>query len=211
MKVNEIILEGPISQTWQGIKSAFTKGGSYAGGVERAKGQERINKIVTDALPYWFKTQAAYQQRGIDAKQMGQYLTQWARQRFSSSSIPEYSAQVKDFVDDAGVKKYLQIAASYYLASELGAAPAAPDTSENEPAADSTSASRWGSITRQLGDQPQQTQLAAKPAINSIFQDPAAFSAEFNEYIQGIGGAQQASTELKNTLKAMWASLSSVK
>jgi hypothetical protein len=221
MKVNEVILESSLTQTWQGVKSALTKGGSYAGGVERAKGQERINNLVNDSLPYWFKTQAAYQQRGINPTQMVPHLTQWTRKWFSSPNIPDYASQIKDFVDDDGIKKYFQLAASYYVANDLAASAAQSQPSQEQPdqqsqaqpvpaaqtnqpsaTADTTSAKRWGSITRQLSGQPQQL-----PTTNSIFHTPTSFTAEFNKYAQNIGGATKASPALKNALKSIWNTL----
>ena len=115
MRAKELVQEGPI---WSGIKSAVT-GGTYAAGANVAKGQQQIAKMAKDAEPTWFKTQAAYQQRGVDPKQLATYLTQWTRKWFEVPNLPDYATSVKSpQVTDQGVRKYLQIAASHYLAPD---------------------------------------------------------------------------------------------
>ena len=137
MRAKEIINEGPI---WQGVKSKLG-GGTYTGGYNVAKGQAQIAKIAKDAEPSWFQAQASYQQRNVDPKQMGNYLTQWARKWFEVPTLPAYSTAVKlPQVTDQGVRKYLQIAASHYMAPQLDDAtpPLPPANNTTAPAADTS-------------------------------------------------------------------------
>lgn len=136
MKVNEILQEGPI---WDRIKSGASKIGT---GISNAKagfeqnkslrqGKERVAKLAKDAEPYWIKTQAAYQQRGVTPEQMGQHLTQWARKWYNAPTIPEYSSVIGNQYSSIGIRKYLQTGASYYVAPSL--ATTIPDQKSPSP------------------------------------------------------------------------------
>lgn len=130
MKVHEIIQEGPI---WDKIKSGVSKVGAGIAGAKAGfqqgksirQGQERITKLAKDAEPYWLKTQAAYQQRGVTPDQMGQYLTQWARKWYNTPTIPDYASVAGAQYSANGIRKYLQTGASYYIAPSL--ATTSPD------------------------------------------------------------------------------------
>ena len=131
MKVNEIIQEGPM---WDRIKSGASKIGTgilnAKAGYEQNKslrqGKERIAKLAKDAEPYWIKTQAAYQQRGVTPDQLGQYLTQWARKWYNAPTIPDYSSVIGNQYSPIGIRKYLQTGASYYITPDVETTP--PDS-----------------------------------------------------------------------------------
>ena len=132
MKVNEIIInEGPV---WQGIKSKLG-GGTYSSGYNVAKGQQEIAKMAKQVEPFWYKVQAGYQQQGVDPTAMADHLTNWARKWFQNSSIPSYSDAVKlPTVTGRGVRKYLQIATSYYVAPNSNSIePPQPYDEESQP------------------------------------------------------------------------------
>ena len=219
MKVNEILHEGPI---WQSIKSGVSKLGTgiagaqagYAQSKAQREGQQRINKIAKDAEPNWFKTQAAYQQRNVTPAQMGQYLTQWARQWFDSPAIPEYVSVTKSpQVTPIGVRQYLKVAASYYVAPDLNQAPAndAQTTSTTSTGGTATQTATGQTHTAAATNPNQPTATSNVAPSNLLFQDHAAFKAEFDKYIAGLGGIQSNSTALQDALKSMWLALGGTK
>lgn len=230
MRAKELVQEGPI---WSGIKSAVT-GGTYAGGANVAKGQQQIAKMAKDAEPTWFKTQAAYQQRGVDPKQLGAYLTQWARKWFEVPNLPDYATAVKSpQVTDQGVRQYLQIAASHYMAPDQeggqqtpapggspapgGGSPAPGGTAGPTPAPGGGSPAPGGSPTPEPGGatpapgaepQPAAAPEAPKAEVDpaqAMFRDPAAFKAEWDKFVASKPNYNLITDpELLSVLKNMW-------
>jgi hypothetical protein len=224
MRAKEIINEGPI---WQGVKSKLG-GGTYTSGYNVAKGQQQIAKMAKDSEPYWFKQQASYQQRNIDPKQLGDYLTQWARKWFNSPTLPGYEDAVRlPQVTDQGVRQYLKLAASHYLAPQLdatnggaagGAAGGAPAADIPAPSTNAAGVNAMSAMASQLGSWAAPTSATSSTGgvttptakgvmhqakTSALFQDPVKFKSEFDKYLKGIGNAE-INDELKNALKTMW-------
>lgn len=219
MKVNEILHEGPILQ---GIKSGVAKIGSgiagaaagYAQSQAQRQSQQRIDKIAKETEPDWFKAQTAYQQRNVTPAQMGQYLTQWTRQWFNSPNIPDYASVIKSpQVTPLGVRQYLKIAASHYIAPDLNQDPAnAAPTTRTTSTGGTATPTATGQIHTAAATNPNQSAATSNVApSNPLFQDPAAFKAEFDKYIAGLGGAQTSNTALQDALKSMWLALGGTK
>lgn len=207
MKSNEIVQEGfwdnvknPIAY----LKGATTSGQTGAGSVARAQGQQEITKLAKQAEPSWFKAQAAYQQQGVDPKQMGDYLSQWARKWFEVPNLPAYSQAVKSpQVTDQGVRQYLQIAASQYMA------PALQQQQQGQP---TQQQAQQQPAQAQQAAPAQSTQAATQPAqqqssdpVHAILKDPNAFKAEWDKFIASKPNYKLiADPQLLSVLKNMW-------
>jgi hypothetical protein len=213
MRAKELVQEGPI---WSGITSKLS-GGTYTGGYNKAVGQQQIVKLAKDAEPTWFKTQAAYEQRGVDPQQMGPYLTQWARKWFEVPNLPDYSKAVKSpQVTDQGARQYLQIAASYYMAPDRAGGqqqtepqqtkPQQTEPQQTEPQQTEPQQTTTGNTTPTTSNVASNTAtVSSVDPIHAMFKDPAAFKAEWDKFVASKPNYKLiADPALLAVLKNMW-------